>query len=166
MGKSKVMHGARAVLWVGSTPCGIFTNVSYGVQYGISPAYILGRSSAAELIYTHMEVIRITATGFRIMENGPFAVVDKDTGGRLIPKLQEILNYQDITISLHDRLETDPEKGTIMVVTNVKPEQFTSAVGARGLQEVNATFLGLHLSDEAGANNEDPTAVDLPAGSD
>jgi hypothetical protein len=166
MAKSKVLHGARAVLWIGSTAVGIFNNVSYGVTYDISPVYILGRTGAAELAYTGMEVIQVTASGFRILENGPFAVVDADSGSSLIPKLQNILNYQDLTVSLHDRLETDPAKGIIMELTNVKPQGFTSSVGARGLQEMTCTFLGLHLADESGSNNEDPTAVDLPAGSE
>lgn len=166
MAKSKVLHGARAVLWIGSTPIGIFNNVSYGVTYDISPVFILGRTGAAELAYTGMEVIQVTAAGFRILENGPFAVVDKDSGASLIPKLQDVLNYQDLVISLHDRLETDPTRGIIMELTNVKPQGFSSSVGARGLQEMTCTFLGLHLSDESGSNNEDPTAVDLPQGSD
>ena len=166
MSRSKVLHGARAVLWMGSTPIGIFNNVSYGVQYDISPVFILGRTAAAELVYTGAEVIQVSASGFRILENGPFAVVDKDSGSSLIPKLQDVLNYQDIVVSLHDRLETDPTKGVIMELTNVKPQGFTSSVGARGLQELTVTFLGLHLSDESGSNNEDPSAADLPQGSD
>jgi hypothetical protein len=160
------MHGARAVLWVGSSAIGIFNNVSYGVQYDLSPVFILGRTAAAELVYTGCEVVQVTASGFRVLENGPFAVVDRDSGASLIPKLQDVLNYQDIVISLHDRLETDPTRGVIMELTNVKPQGFTSSVGARGLQEMTVTFLGIHLSDESGSNNEDPTAVDLPQGSD
>lgn len=166
MAKSKVMTGPRAVLWIGSSAIGIFNNVSYGVQYDLSPVFILGRTAAAEIDYTGMEVVQLTASGFRIMENGPFAVVDKDSGASLIPKLQDVLNYQDIVISLHDRLETDPTKGVIMELTNCKPQGFTSSVGARGLQEITVTFLGIHLSDESGSNAEDPTAVDLPQGSD
>lgn len=166
MAKSKVLHGARAVLWIGTTPVGIFNNVSYGVTYDIAPVYILGRTSAAELAYTGMEVVQVSASGFRILENGPFAVVDKDTGSSLLPKLQDILNYQDLTVSLHDRLEQDPEKGTLMVLTNVKPQGFTSSVGARGLQDMTVTFQGLHLADESGPNNESAGAADLPSGSD
>ncbi len=162
MALSKVLHGARAVLWIGTTPVGIFNNVSYGVTYDISPVFLLGRTGAAELAYTGMEVVQVSANGFRILNHGPFSVMDKDTGSRLVPRLQDLLNYQDLTISLHDRLTADPEAGTIMVLTNCKPQGFNSSVGARGLQEMSVTFLGLHLSDEAGANNEDPTAVDLP----
>jgi hypothetical protein len=162
MAVSKVMHGARAILWIGTTPIGIFNNVSFGVQYDISPVFLLGRTAAAELVYTGMEVVQVQASGFRVMEHGPFATVDQATGAALVPKLQDILNYEDLVVSLHDRLETDPDKSVIMTLTNVKPQGFTSSVGARGLQDVTVTFQGLHLSDESGPNNEDPTAVDLP----
>jgi len=89
MALSKVLHGARAVLWIGTTPVGIFNNVSYGVTYDISPVFLLGRTGAAELAYTGMEVVQVTANGFRILQHGPFAVVDKDTGSRLVPRVNE-----------------------------------------------------------------------------
>jgi hypothetical protein len=162
MATSKVMHGARAVLWIGNTAVGIFNNVSFGVQYDISPVFLLGRTGAAELVYTGMEVVQVQASGFRVMEHGPFAVADTATGSSLIPKLQDILNYEDLVVSLHDRLETDPAKATIMTLTNVKPQGFNSSVGARGLQDLSVTFQGLHLNDESGSNNEAPSAVDLP----
>lgn len=162
MAASKVMHGARAILWIGTTPVGIFNNVSYGVQYDISPVFLLGRTAAAELVYTGMEVVQVQASGFMVMQHGPFSVVDQATGSSLVPKLQDILNYDDLVVSLHDRLATDPTASNIMTLTNVKPQGFTSSVGARGLQDVTVTFMGIHLSDVSGPNNEDPTAVDLP----
>jgi len=109
-----------------------------------------------------MEVVQVQASGFRVMQHGPFATVDASTGSSLIPKLQDILNYADLVVSLHDRLETDADKSNIMTLTNVKPQGFNSSVGARGLQDISVTFQGLHLSDESGSNNEDSTAVDLP----
>jgi hypothetical protein len=163
MAKSRVMHGARAVLWVGTTPVGIFNNVSYQVMYDVSPAYILGRFSAAELVYTGAEVIGISATGFRVMKNGPFSVMDQQSASRLVPKLQELMTYEDIVISLHDRSEADPEKGLIMNVTSVKPAGFSSSVGARGLQEVTVNMQGLHYSDEEGDSVESAGASQLPA---
>lgn len=165
MAKSKTLHGARAVVWVGSTPIGIFNNIQYGVSYDLSPVFILGRLSAAELVYTGMEVINITASGFRVMDFGPFATVDNDSGASLVPKLQDVLQHEDIVLSVHDRSEPDPAKSLIMEVTNVKPQGFSTGNGARTLQEMTVTFLGLHLSDESGPNNEDPTAADLPQGS-
>lgn len=118
MAKSKVLHGARAVLHIGSAMAGIFNSCQWGVQYDVQPAFILGRFSAAELVYTGMEVIGLTMSGFRVTDHGPFAVVDRQTGARLVPRLQDLLAYDDIAVSLHDRLETDPNK-PIMIVTMV-----------------------------------------------
>jgi hypothetical protein len=149
------------VLWVGNTPAGIFTSCTYGVNYDVSPAFILGRFSAAELVYTGMEVIGLTMAGFRVTDHGPFAVIDKETGSRLVPRLQDLLAYDDISVSLHDRLETDPNK-PIMVVTNCKPVGFNSSMSARALSDLTVTMQGLHLSDEEGDNDESPGSSDLP----
>lgn len=159
--KSKVLHGARATLWIGSTIAGIFNSCQYGVQYDVQPAFILGRFSAAELVYTGMEVIGLTMSGFRVTDHGPFSVVDQETGARLVPRLQDLLNYDDIAVSLHDRLETDPSK-PIMIVTMVKPVGFNSTMSARALSDLTVTMQGLHLSDEEGDNDESAGSSDLP----
>lgn len=151
---SKVMHGARAILWVGTQKAGIFNNVSYQVNYDISPAYILGRFSAGELVYTGVEVISISASGFRVMKNGPMTMV---------PKVQDLMNYDDISVSLYDRAEPDPNKGLIMNVVHVKPAGFSSSVGARSLQDTTVNLQGLHYSDEEGESTEGPGAAELPA---
>lgn len=163
MAKSKIIHGARAVLYVGTSVVGIFNSCSYSIQYDISPAYILGASAAAELIYTGMEVIQVQASGYRVMNHGPFAVVDQGTGARLLPRLQEILTYDDLVVSLYDRMEPDPKKGLIASISSVKPQGFSSSVNSRGLQDINVTFQGLRITDEAGENTEDSGAVTLPA---
>lgn len=161
MAKSKVLHGARAVLWVGNTPAGIFNSTQYGVQYDVQPAFILGRFSAAELVYTGMEVIGLTMSGFRVTDHGPFAVIDKETGSRLVPRLQDLLTYDDIAVSLHDRLEEDPNK-PIMIVTMCKPVGFNSTMAARALSDLTVTMQGLHLEDEEGSNDELAGSSDLP----
>jgi hypothetical protein len=159
--KSKTLHGARSVLWIGNSMAGIFNSCSYGVQYDISPVFILGRFSAAELVYTGMEVIGLTMAGFRVTDHGPFSVIDKETGARLVPRLQDLLAYDDISVSLHDRLETDPNK-PIMIVTNCKPVGFNSSMSARALSDLTVTMQGLHLSDEEQDNDESPGSSDLP----
>ena len=161
MPASKVLHGSRGVLYVGTAPAGIFNSCSYGVNYDVSPVYILGRFSAAELVYVGAEVISINASGFRVMDHGPFAVIDQDTGARLVPRLQDLLNYDDLSISLHDRLETDPNK-PIMIVTQVKPVGFNSSMSARALSDLTVNFQGIHFSDEEGDNNESAGSSALP----
>lgn len=161
MAKSKVLHGARGILWIGNSPAGIFNSCQYGVTYDVKPVFILGRFSAAELVYAGMEVIGLTMSGFRVTDHGPFAVIDKETGSRLIPRLQDLLAYDDISVSLHDRLESDPNK-PIMIVTMVKPVGFNSSMAARSLGDLTVTMQGIHLSDEEGDNDETAGAADLP----
>ena len=161
MAKSKVLNGARAVLWIGTTPVGIFNSCQYGVNYDVQPAYILGRYSAAELIYTGMEVIGLSMSGFRVTDHGPFSVVDRETGARLVPRLQDLMTYDDISVSLHDRMETDPNK-PIMVVTMVKPVGFNSTMAARALSDLSVTMQGIHFSDEEGDQDESAGSSDLP----
>jgi hypothetical protein len=159
--KSKVLSGARSILWIGTTPAGIFNSTQFGINYDVAPAFILGRFSAAELVYTGCEVVQLSMSGFRVTDHGPFAVIDKDTGARMVPRLQDLLNYDDISVSLHDRLEEDPNK-PIMIVTMVKPVGFNSSMGARALGDFSVTMQGLHFSDEDGDNDESAGAADLP----
>jgi hypothetical protein len=163
MAKSKVMHGARAVVWVGSTPAGIFNNVSVQVGLDVAPAYILGRFSPAELVYVGAEVVNLSMTGFRVMKNGPFSLADVESGSRLVPFLQDLMTYDDISVSLHDRSEADPTASTIMQVFYVKPTGFSESVGARGLMELTVNMQGLTFGDEEGDSAESKGAADLPA---
>jgi hypothetical protein len=145
-GGSKVMHGARALVLLNtadkSKAVGIFTQVSYNFQYDTTPVYILGRFSPAELVYTASEPVTISATGFRVLDEGPF-----DLG---MPVLNELLTAQDMTFSIYDR-QTNKE---IMTVTGVKFTGFGSNVSARGLQDMTFNFSGLVLKDNNTQNAE------------
>lgn len=159
---SKVMHGARAVVWVGTTPAGIFNHASVQVGYDVAPAYILGRFTAAELVYVGAEIVSLTLAGFRVMQNGPFSLADATSGSKLIPFIQDLLNYDDVSVSLHDRTQTDPNRSTIMQVFEVKPTGFSESVGARGLMELTVNMQGLSFGDEEGESTESAGAADLP----
>src|SRR5271154_1482656 len=105
----QIMNGARAQLIVNGNIVGVFTNCSWGVAYDLQPAFILGRYSPAELTYTAQEAIRVTASGFRVVNNGPYVAAD-------IPMLQGLLNHEDISLSIFDR-QTNLE---ILTVTGVR----------------------------------------------
>lgn len=154
MAQSKIMHGARAQVILGDRVVGIFTNVSYGMNYDIQPAFILGRFSAAELTYTAAEPIGITASGWRVVDHGPFT----PDGGNL-PTLDKLLTAEDMTFALYDR-QTDKR---IMTVIGVRHAGFNTSVAPRALEEMTLNFIGLRLSDESGTNAEARNASDLPA---
>lgn len=153
MAVSKVFHGARAKLNIGQNTVGIFTNVSYGVQYDVQPVSILGAMAPVELAYTGQEAIQITASGWRVIGHGPH-----DPQGAQVPKLQDLLTHEDITVSLFDRQD---DSNPIMVVTGVRPTGYSTSVSARGLQEITVSMVGLKLTDESGDQGE-PGAVQLP----
>ncbi len=151
--KAKTMTGARAKLYINQQLIGIFSNVSYGVTYDVSPIYILGRFNAAELVYTGMDVVNVTATGFRAMGNGPYEASS-------VPQLQDLLNHEDISLQVIDRQATDPSKANVMTVTGVRPLGFSTSSSARGVNDLTVNFQGTLLEDESG-NQEDTGAVDF-----
>lgn len=152
--KAKTMHGARAQVGIVQPDgrmeiIGIFNNVSYGVRYDATPIHVLGRFSAAEIVLSGMEAINISASGFRVVDNGPYRVAS-------VPMLQELLHHEDITITLYDR-QTEKE---IMTVVGVRPVGYNTSVAARGLQDLSVEFMGLRLSDESGGQDESPGATE------
>ena len=148
------MHGARAQLHINGVIVGIFNSVSYGVSYGADPIYVLGRFSAAEIVLTGMDAISVTASGFRVINGGPYKVAS-------VPKLQDLLNHEDITLALFDRQSTDNKP--IMTVVGVRPTGYDTSVSARGLQDLTVKFMGLTLSDEDGDQDETAGATQYPS---
>ena len=148
-----ILTGARAQLIINGKIVGLFTSCSYNVTYDANPAFILGRYSAAEITYTAQDVISVDATGFRVIDAGPHAVAS-------VPKLQELLNHEDISLSLIDRKTGK----NFMTVVGVRPMGYSSSVTARGVVEVSARFMGLRAEDEAGTQNESGGASTLLSG--
>lgn len=153
MAQSKIMHGARAQVYVGTKLIGVFTNVSYGSTYDIQPAYILGRFSPAELTYTAAEPISISASGWRVVGAGPYS--EEGSG---MPLLQDLLTASDVTFSIWDRQLNKK----IMTVEGVRHAGFNTSIAPRALEEMSLNFVGLRLSDENESNNESEGATDLP----
>jgi hypothetical protein len=151
--KAQSFTGARAKLYIKGVLAGIFSNVSYGVTYDVSPIYILGRYNAAELVYTGMDVVNVTATGFRVMANGPYEVGS-------VPQLQDLLNHEDISLQIVDRQATDATKANVMTVTGVRPLGFNTSSSARGVSDLTVNFQGNLLNDESG-HQEDTGAVNF-----
>lgn len=154
---SRVVNGARAKLMIGKESgngpqvIGIFLNVSFGVSYHAEPVYILGKAEPAEINYLAQEVVNVTATGWRVVDNGPFAVAG-------FPQLQELLKQQDVTLAIYDR-QTDK---IIAKILNVKPVSFSTSISARQQEEVTMNFVGIYLEDETATDNKDPGGTSLP----
>lgn len=153
---AKVLSGARAKLgfYDGNqvSYVGIFSDVSYGVTYDVQPAYILGRYSAAELDYLAMEVVHISANGFRIVDHGWFQ------DGKF-PALSQLMDANYLTMSCLDR-QTGKE---VARIDFVRPVSATGGFSARQMASTTHTYMGILCSDESNPDNtEAPSAMSLP----
>lgn len=148
--KSLTMHGSRAKVIIDGKVVGIFGNCSYGVRYDANPVFILGRFNPAEIALTGQEAIEVQCSGYRVVDNGPYAVAS-------VPKLQDLLNHEDITLGIVDR-QTGKE---VLTVVGVRPTGYSTEVASRQLQSLQVSFMGIALADEAG-DQEDTGAVNYP----
>ncbi len=154
---AKVMTGARAQLMIvdpntqEGRVVGIFNNVSYGLTYGAEPIFLLGRYSPDEIVYTSQEAVAVTASGWRVIDSGPHALVK-------VPKLADLLNHEYLELAIFDR-QTNKR---IAKIHSVRPTSYNTTLANRQPEEISVTFMGLLLDDESTENAELPGASTLP----
>lgn len=147
----KVMVGARAKVYVDNQLVGIFETCSYNANVGTEPIHLLGRFSAAEISVTSYEAIALSCGGFRVVGQGPH-VLPK------MPKVQDLLDLEDVTITVVDR-----QSGTsILTAVGCVANSFSGNHNARATSRVTINYTGLVLSDESGSQSESSGAVNLP----
>jgi hypothetical protein len=153
MAKAKVFTGARAKMYVDNVLVGIFDSCSYAVNIGAEAIHILGRYSPAEITQTSYEAVTANCSGFRIIGNGGH-ILPK------MPKLQDLLNLETVTLAMVDRqgAQNDPP---VMIVQNCIPINYSTGANAKATSRVQITYMGTHASDESGAQDEGG-AVNLP----
>lgn len=160
--KSKVFTGARAKVYVKGELVGLYDSCSWSVNVGAEPAHILGRYSAAEITPTSYEAVTVNCSGFRIIGNGAH-VLPK------MPKLQDLLNLEAITLHIVDRQDvTDSAKNdgpTVMKVTGCIPVSYSSGVNAKATSRIQITYMGTKHSDEQDDQDESTGATELPSSS-
>ena len=149
----QIVHGARAQLIVNGKIVGVFTSCQWGVNYDAVPNFILGRYSPAEITYTGQEAISVTATGFRVVNNGAYVAAG-------LPMLQDLMTAQDIALAIYDR-QTGLQ---IFTVVGVRPTGYSSGTAARSISDFTVNYLGLRAEDESGAQGEAAGASDLLSG--
>ena len=152
MAKAKVFTGARAVVKVDNVTVGVFDSCTYAVNVGAEAIHILGRYSPAEITQTSYEAVTVNCSGFRIIGNGGH-VLPK------MPKLQDLLNLENVTLSMIDRQDKDGDP--VMDVKNCIPISYSTGANAKASSRIQVTYMGTHASDEAGAQDEGG-AVNLP----
>jgi hypothetical protein len=144
------MHGARCKVIIAnpnpdgySGVIGTFNNVSWSYGYDIRTVDVLGLERPAESVITGQMPIRLTCSGFRSIDFGPFTQPG-------MPPLNQILTHEYLTIELFDR-----QTGrSIAVIKECRPENFDSSITPRELTQMNLTYIGLAFSDETTAINQ------------
>lgn len=163
MATPKVLHGARAIVSVvnpntnGGTKqadqrvLGIWDSFSYSESYDVSPVFILGRFSAAELVTTGYEPVTINCSGYRILDHSI------QTEGAYT-ELANLLLQEGVTLTVIDR-QTNRKIATIL---GCVPTGASTSMSAKQLFTQQATYMGLRASDELFTNTESSTSSDLP----
>ena len=139
----QIVNGARVLFQVNGNAVGLFTTANWSLNYDTVPNFILGRYSPAEITYTGQDAIAISASGFRIINNGAYVVAG-------VPQLQQLMGAGEISLSIVDR-----QTGAIIAqVDGVKATGYTTAVTARTVSDFTVSFLGRLISDESGSQGE------------
>jgi hypothetical protein len=148
---SQVVTGSRTKVYVNDQLVGIFETVSYNVNIGTEPIHLLGRYSAAEITPTSYEVVTLQCGGFRIVGEGPMVLP-------AFPKLQDLLQLENVTLAIVDR-----QSGTtILTVIGCVPTSYSGNHNARATSRVSISYTGIVASDEAGDQAESAGATVLP----
>lgn len=152
---SKVITGARAQLSIsgpnGAGVVGIFNNVSWGMSYGAEPIFILGRYSPDEIVYTSQEAVSVSASGWRVIDNGAHVAAQ-------MPSLDEIMTSPYLELIITDR-QTGKK---IAHIHSVRPTSYNTSLANRQPEEISISFMGLLVDDESTINQELGSATKLP----
>lgn len=151
--ETRVMTGARAILSVGGEKMGVFNNFSYGQQFDVEHAYILGRFNPDEIVYTAMGPVACQASGWRVIDQGPHIQ------GK-VPHLQDLLTHDYITLTVVDRQSGK----TVAQISSVRPTGYTTQVSSRQAEEISVSFTGLIVQDESGEQADTLNSMHLPPG--
>lgn len=163
MATPKIFSGARAKLSITNPNAGtdqvigIFNNVSYGFSYSTTPAYILGRFTAAEIDYTSVDTVSVSATGYRIIGQGGH------TAGAM-PSVNDLLQHEYVTLTVYDR--TTGRR--MAIIKDCRPTGYSTTISARNTVEITVNYVGIVADDESTENIEatgtGQLATDMPAG--
>ena len=148
---TKVITGARAKIYVNNNLVGIFETCTYNYNISTEPIHLLGRYSASEITPTALEACTLSCSGFRVINQGPHVLP-------AVPKLQDLLTLEAVTIAVVDRQSGD----NILTAIGCVPTGYSGNHNARATSRITINYTGLVLQDESGDQSEGTGAVDLP----
>ena len=151
---SKIMTGARALIYIGNTQIGFFSSCDWSYAADVQPAYTLGRYSPAAITYVDTAPVMVSCAGFRAFDgtasNGPHQTLA--AGPKLVPTIDQLMSAPSVDIVITDRYTNK----TVMKVANAKATGYSTGLRAREQQSLSVTFMGMRVStgDEDGTNVE------------
>ena len=148
---AKIHSGQLAKIYIDDRLVGLFDSIDYGGEVMLEDAYILGRTSAAEIVETGYSTVSVNLGGFRIIGNGVH-VLPK------FPKVQDIVNLGEFKIDVVDRATGE----SVATILRCKWNRYSTGFQARSISRVQMSCRGIILQDESGDQGEGPGAADLP----
>jgi hypothetical protein len=105
-----------------------------------------------------LEVVSISATGWRVLNHGPFA---KDGGN--FTQLKNLIDAGYLSFKIYDRQKNAKGEETMMAsITQVRPVSAGGGFSMRQLSTVSYSYVGILMSDETADNAEAPGSMNLP----
>ena len=150
---AQTFTGARAVIRINNDIVAIAENYSYSISTPAEPIHLLGRMSSAEIVHLSYEAVPISLSGIRIINQGAH-VQGKVT------KLQDLLNSEDLTISISDR--QNPSGSPVANFIGCKSTGYSTGVAAKGSSRISINYMARMMEDESGNQSESSGAVELP----
>ena len=145
---AKTFTGARAIVKVTDVNgkaqiVGVFDSCTWAVNHGLEPLHMLGRYNPQEIAINSYEAVTVNCSGFRLIDNGPHV-------GARVPKLEDLLNFQTVDLSITDR----QSGSTLLIVSDCVPINYSTQINARATSRIQITYTGIVAADESGAQED------------
>jgi len=140
MARGMVLTGARALFKLGPTPVMYATGVSYGEEIEHAPIEVLDQFEVAENVPVAYRVT-LSAEMVRLI----MSPIKRRDGVVIMPSLENILSYEELTGSIEDRVT-----GKILAdIQNVRCTSHRVQVQAKGVVMSQCEFVAIRIKDES-----------------
>jgi hypothetical protein len=151
------MTGARGKVYIADPNTGkpelvgVFHTISWGLTFDVQPAFILGRFSPDELVYTAQEPIGVQCAGFKVVGAGVHKLMK-------MANTRDLLTHEYLSLVIVDR-QTGRD---IAKIHSVRPVSYNTTLNARQMEEISVNYMGLLVDDEDTQNSERADAATMP----
>lgn len=139
-GRGLVLSGARARMSINGVPVMYTLSANYGEEIQHDPIEPLDQFDVAEFVPVAYRVT-FTAQVVRIIKNS----LKLRDGVRIFPTLEQILEAEEMTATIEDRVTGDVAAN----IERVKATRYNIAIGARGIVLTDVEFVAIRIRDES-----------------